>query len=356
MKRFLAVLLLISIMLCNIGCVTKNIYDNENTPSDTTQTPEDLTSITGTPVPDSNEQDTIQSESLTGSANFRFVVLADSRGLDHGVNTDVVEKILGEIKQLSPQPEFAIMPGDLTDGSKTYSGIKSQLAYFKDIITQYYPISFFYPGIGNHEMRAGKNGEKAFAETFSEFKATFLKDYNRTSYYFDVGNTRLFMLNSDHTGEMHEITGKQLDWLKSSIDKNKRTFFFFHEPAYPTGAEAGNSLDKHPAARDIFWKVADTSSGAIVFCGHEHNYSRRLIDSSFNEKVGGKSFQFKNKVFQVISGGFGAPLYKQYTSKKNMIIPPVPQYHYTIVDITDGAVNIQAVDIDGNIIDTFQIK
>ncbi len=357
MKRYLIALLLITMVAGSRSCSIKNNRNNGSGIPEATPVPTIQPAQTEAPVQNDVKEDTIQSESLVSDEKVRFVVLADSRGLDHGVNSEIVRKILGEVKQLSPQPEFAIMPGDLTDGSKTYEGVKSQLSYFKELITEYYPIEFYYPGIGNHEMRAGKNGEKAFLETFSEFDAQFLKGYHRTGYYFDVGDARLFMLNSDHTGELHKITGKQLDWVKANIDSKKsRNFFFLHEPPYPTGAEEGNSLDKHREARDIFWKFADTTTGAIVFCGHEHNYSRRLIDKSFNEKIGKKSYRFSNQVYQIISGGFGAPLYPQYTNKKNIVIPPAPRYHFTIVDMDRSGVNIQAVDIDGNIIDTFQVK
>ena len=358
MKRRLAFLLLTAVLMMNIiGCVSKNISENKNISPNIMQPTSIQPSVTNSPIQNTTEQRPDNSESITPKENIRFIVLADSRGIDNGVNSEIVKKILNEVKMLSPQPEFAIMPGDLTDGSKSYSEIKSQLGYFKEIVTQFYPVLFFYPGIGNHEMRAGENGEKAFSETFSEFSANFLEGYNKTSYYFDVGDIRLFMLNSNHPGEKHKITGEQLDWLKANIDQDKKyNIFLLHEPPYPTGAEEGNSLDAYPVSRDAFWEVVDDTTNPIVICGHEHNYSRRLVDNSFNEKISGKNFEFNKGVFQIITGGFGAPLYTQYSSKKNIVIPPVPQYHYTIVDINDSGVSIQAVNIDGKIIDSFQVK
>jgi hypothetical protein len=358
MKRRLAFLLFSAVlMLSNIGCSSKNISENKNITPNVTQPPVATPSVTYSPILNPTEQPTNVPENITQKENLRFIVLADSRGSDHGVNSEIVKKILKEVKQLSPQPEFAIMPGDLTDGSKSYLEIKSQLDYFKQIITQFYPVLFFYPGIGNHEMRAGENGEKAFSETFSEFSANFLEGYNKTTYYFDAGDVRLFMLNSDHPGEMHKITGEQLDWLNLNIDQDKKyNIFLLHEPPYPTGAEAGNSLDRYPESRDAFWKLIDDTKNPIVFCGHEHNYSRRLVDSSFNEKVGSKNFEFSKGVYQIITGGFGAPRYTEYSLTKNMVIPPVPQYHFTVVDINDNGVSTQAINIDGEIIDSFQVK
>ena len=348
-RRVAFLLLSAALLLSNIGCLSTQYQKNNNGKQPPIMQPP--------AVKKPATQAQASSSGTTSKNTLRFIVLADSRGSDNGVNSAVVKKILQKIKQLSPQPEFAIMPGDLTDGSNNYSGSKAQLSYFKKIVTQFYPVKFFYPGIGNHEMRAGQNGEKAFSDTFSEFSAKFLNGYNKTSYYFDAGDTRLFMLNSDHPGEMHRIMGKQLDWVKSNIDQSKKhNIFLLHEPPYPAGAEAGNSLDKYPLSRDTFWKVVDNSNNPIVFCGHEHNYSRRLIDKSFNEKVGGTGFVFNKQVFQIITGGFGAPLYTQYTSKKNIVVPPVPEYHFSIVDIDNIGVKIQAVNVNGKIIDSFKIK
>lgn len=348
-RRFIIVLIAVALLLGIAGCSSAE-YPRENSSSQgSTRNETQYTSQnTTTQTPESSEVPS-QKKSL------RFVVIADSRGSDKGVNSTVMKKILEEMKKLSPQPEFAIMPGDLIDGSTNYSGTKAQLDYFKQIVTQFYPVQFFYPGFGNHEMRAGKDGEKAFSEVFTDFKANFLAGYNRTAYYFDTGDTRLFMLNSDHPDEMHKITGNQLEWLKSNIDPSqKHNIFLMHEPPYPTGAEAGYSLDKYPSSRDAFWKVVDDSNGSIVFCGHEHNYSRRLVDKSFNEKINGTSFDFNKQINQVITGGFGAPLYTKYTNKKNMAVPPIPQYHFTVVDIGDNGIKVQAISIEGKIIDSFQ--
>ncbi len=358
MKKLIAFLLLSAVLMSSmIGCASKNNNDNENTSPLVTQPPTIQPSVTGAQIQSDTEQQPNNTESMSVKENLRFVVLADSRGSDYGVNSEIVKRILSEIKLLTPQPEFAIMPGDLIGGSKSYEETKSQLDYFKEIITQFYPVLFFYPGIGNHEMKAGENGEKAFSETFSEFNAEFLEGYNKTSYYFDVGDTRLFMLNSNHPRENHKITGEQLDWLKSSIDQDKKYhIFLFHEPSYPTGAQAGYSLDKYPSSRNALWEVIDNASNSIVICGHEHNYSRRLIDRSFNAEIDGNNYEYNNEVFQIITGGFGAPLYKEYTSKKNTIIPPIPEYHFIIVDINDSGVSMQAINIDGEIIDSFQVE
>ena len=49
-------------------------------------------------------------------SSLHFVVMADCRGTAEGaINTETVRKTLAEIKKLSPQPSFALMPGDLAN-------------------------------------------------------------------------------------------------------------------------------------------------------------------------------------------------------------------------------------------------
>lgn len=285
---------------------------------------------------------------------FRFAVMADCRGDDGGINSATIAKTLEEIKKISPQPSFAVIPGDLVLGADSLSEEKAQLQYFKNTVTKFYPAEFFYPGFGNHEGTAGLKGEQAFEEVFPEIKANFLDGYHHTVYYFDKANTRFYMLNSDHPGENHMISDTQLNWIKTNSDAGKANeIYFFHEPAYPTGAHLGSSLDSNKLQRDKLWQVVDSSSNPIVFCGHEHNYSRRHINSDFDETVSGQTFRFEKSVSQITVGTFGAPVYSQYKDKKNVDVPPIPKYHYAIVDINQSKIHVTVYDLDGNIIDQF---
>lgn len=287
--------------------------------------------------------------------SLRFVVMADSRGSNGGINTDAIKRTFESIKKTTPQPLFAVMPGDLVEGADSYSQEKSQLQDFKDKITKYYPISFFYPGFGNHEATASESGEQAFEMVFSEFKANFLEGYHKTVYYFDSGNARFYMLNSNHPAEEHIISNKQLNWIEANKDPGKKeNFYFFHEPAFPTGAHVGSSLDVNKLQRDSFWEIIDHSENPMVFCGHEHNYSRRHIDSDFGETINNQVFKFTKQIFQVTTGSFGAPVYTSYIDKKNVDVPPIPEYHYAIVDVNEGKIKVNVYNLNGKVIDSFE--
>jgi hypothetical protein len=283
----------------------------------------------------------------------RFVVLADSRGTDTGINSVVIRKTLSAIKGLSSQPEFAIIPGDLVNGSKDKNLFREQLVYFKKIITEYYPISFFYMGLGNHEVVCD-DGEKIFKEFFGGKKVTFLKRYNETVYCMDLGHTLLFMLNTDHPDEIHTVSEKQLSWVQRHIDRSKKhTIFFMHEPSYPTGYHIGGSQDSDPYRRNELWNLIDTVNGPMVFCGHEHFYSRRHIDKFYNEIVKGKKYSYEKSVFQVTIGGFGGPLTDHFDNKTGVDIPPIGHYHFAVVDAAPDSVRVTVFNPEGEILDRF---
>jgi hypothetical protein len=146
----------------------------------------------------------------------------------------------------------------------------------------------------------------------------------------------------------------QLSWIRKNINSNsKHNFFFVHEPAFPTGPHIGSSLDAYPLQRDKLWQVIDGSNSPLVFCGHEHFYTRRHINSDFNESIQGADFKFTKNIYQVTVGSCGAPLYKDYRSKKNVDVPPISQYHFSVVDIIDNVVKTTVINIDGKIIDLF---
>lgn len=287
---------------------------------------------------------------------FRFVVLADSRGNDTGINTSVIKQILARIKGLQPQPDFAVIPGDLVVGHKKTHVLRTQLHYFKRTITQFYPIQFYHVGIGNHEVQQNPEGEVVFMEVFPERKMNYFPHYHKTVYFFDHGPARFFMLNTDHPGEEHTIAQKQLDWVRKNINpQNKFNVFFMHQPSYPTGYNIGNSLDIDSYLRNIFWDFVDSLNGAIVFNGHEHFYSRRHIDRDYNEIVDGKEFTYEKKVYQVTIGGFGGPLTSNFESKAGVDVPPIGQYHFAVVDVDENTLTVSVYDLEGKILDSFSL-
>ncbi|MGE5549876.1 MAG: metallophosphoesterase [Bacteroidota bacterium] len=305
------------------------------------------------------------------SGGLRFVVSSDPQGTDSGYlnGTDDgtagprMVKILNEIKKLDPQPEFMLIAGDLVSGphdsGRPITDVVPQYAAFRKHVTSVYPIEFFYPAIGNHQVKGKFEGEDLFGKAFPEFKAEgFTEEYGRTVYYFDRGDTRFFVLNTNHPGEEHRIADEQFKWLEKNIGPEKKHhIFIMHEPPYGTWHNCQvnpnqnpDTLDRYPAERDRFWNLIDKSNGPMVFVGHEHIYSRRHIDGNFSAN----GFNFAQTVYQITVGGFGGGTNGGAQDKRQVDVLPIGVWHFTVVDIKDDTIRVQAIDINGKVIDEFE--
>lgn len=279
--------------------------------------------------------------------NFRFVVMGDSRGAESGINETTLRTLLKKVKKSSPQPTFILFSGDQVYGGPN---VGTELAKWKAVVDDYYSIKRYYPSLGNHE-----NDETIFSKAFKTLPNNQLPGYQRTAYYFNYGNARFIVLNSnrkDANGK-YIISSSQRNWLESLLKNSSKThnFVMFHVPAYPIGAHLGASLDGNPAERDALWDIIDKYNVTAIFVGHEHNYNRRLVDSSFNDN----GYTFTNKIYQLTLGGAGAPLNSSAKNMKGVVVGPKAVYHYMIVDIAGSLASFKIYDINNNKIDSFSV-
>lgn len=287
---------------------------------------------------------------------MRFVVIGDSKGKQHGINENVLTRILRRTCKLNPKPDFIVMCGDSVAGSMEEAILRDQLKRLRSLIEKYHPGLHLMPVAGNHEvntMSLDDRYEKILSQVYSDFIPDgCLKDYNNTVYYKDFGDTRLIVLNAFHPGAVHRIDKVQLNWLEKTASEDKKNkIAFVHSPAFPTGSHLGRCLDTYPEERDTFWQVIDKCHVDIVISGHEHNYSRRIINSSLYE---GKN-NFKRNTYQIITGGGGEKLRDKYLSKEGVIVPPVGVYHFLVADILPDCIKISAVSSEGKSIDKFKV-
>lgn len=291
------------------------------------------------------------------SNNLRIVVMSDSQGHDDGINETKLRALLEAIKNLDIQPKYIVLTGDFVVGSKIITTLQSQLENFKKVFSYYYPIEMLLPVAGNHDL--GRHSEDdcreiLFSKVFSEYAGTnFLNGYNRTVYYIDTGNSRLIVLNAFHYNESNEITGEQLDWFKkAAADTNLHKIVFVHSPPFPTGAHVNKPLNKYPYEQYKFWSIIDENDISLVICGHEHNYSRRLIDKRFDRGC----FKFSRGIYQIVTGGAGGTLKESFRDTKNVIIPPKPVNHFVVLDISDALIAVTVFSINGEVMDRFELK
>lgn len=288
---------------------------------------------------------------------MRFIIFGDSKGKEKGINKKVLTKILRELKKQDIKPDHIIHLGDSVAGSKDTEIFKLQLDELHKVLNCYFPSNIFLPTVGNHEVNnypVDSTHEEIFENYYGDLKVSgYLEGYHKTVYYKDFPNVRCIFLNSFHYGEIHKITGKQLEWLKQIANEDvKFKIVFVHSPAYPTGAHLKTCLDSNTECRDEFWRVIDESNITLVVSSHEHNYSRRIIKADSPNIYG----TYLNNITQIITGGAGEKLKGKYKDKSGVIVSPKDVYHYVILDIEDCGIKAKAISIKGKVLDEFKIE
>lgn len=279
---------------------------------------------------------------------MRFLIFSDCKGKNNGINKDILEKLLKESCKLIPKPNCIVLGGDNIAGSKIEPELVYQFQNLRNLINKYYSKTPLIPVIGNHEVNNEPKDdkyEKIFSRIYDDMLPnTCLEDYNNTVFYVDYEDVRLIVLNSFHFNEIHKITERQLSWFEKAASADvKNKFVFLHSPAFPTGAHYGHCLDLYPGERDAFWNIVQNSNIDIVFSGHEHNYSRRVIES---EKC----------LYQIITGGSGEKLRDKFKDKKGVIVAPIAIYHFVIVDVVENGIEVSAISCKGKLLDKFKIE
>ena len=129
--------------------------------------------------------------------------------------------------------------GDLCQDRGTEEEYAAVKEFFSKLKKPHYPV------VGNHDYYyatslgpGGKRIKAAPAEReakLSKFRETF--GLQTVFYSREVGRYVLVFLSTDHlAGELTEMSERQMDWLRSELQKNnkKPTIIFFHAPLQGT--------------------------------------------------------------------------------------------------------------------------
>lgn len=268
--------------------------------------------------------------SNTYSAPFNFIVMADSRGSNNGVNDAVLSRIVDLV--LLEYAEFLLFPGDLVTGDSMDSTLTSQLYHWRDVMEPIYASDMYgeklYAGPGNHEIRHS-GSEAVWQSVFSDLPFNGPTGEIYMTYSFDYQNSHFIMLNTDRAGLSHTIN---YDWLADDLASTsaEHIFVFGHEPAFPVGPHLRSSLDVYPVQRNAFWQLLSDYNVEIYFAGHEHLYNHIEVDG----------------VHQVITGTCGAPIYSGSGGEF---------YHYALVSVDESDLFLDIIDDSGTMRDSIDL-
>ncbi len=334
---------------------------------------------------------------------FRFVVASDCRGAYGGAESDVEGVNRGVLKTLlnlaySREADFVLFPGDLVGGSSSDPlEMERQFRSFKRAAGPVGSRIPIYEGMGNHDQsgfwiaggssrdflprRGDESGEVLFARQFVNPEngpapaGPEFPPYSETVYSFDWGSAHFVMLNSNYfqkgSGEkaaelrgrlQGEMRVEQLDWLESDLEAarqrgQKLLFVFAHEPAFPNGGHVEDGMwwnGQKPeilAIRQRFWKILCAHQVTAAFFGHEHNYSRTLIDKEVHA-------EFDFPVWQIVTGGGGAPYYNRDESVPwaHAVKAFYPLSHICLLEVSGAEVWLTVLSEQGTTIERVNLS
>ncbi|MDI6704522.1 MAG: fibronectin type III domain-containing protein [bacterium] len=260
--------------------------------------------------------------------SFKFCVFADSQGDSGNVHYERYKRIVELID--NERPDLVICAGDIIRGSPRQEQWEWDEFFSASTFLKY---SLFMPVMGNHE----RPDPSFFHNQFS---------LPERWYSFDYGNAHFIGISY--------LSRETADWLKEDLANTTKQwkFVYIHEPAFTVCPE------KHPNLKIRSWLGPhfDQYKVDMVFCGHAHNYER-----SYPIQHRGPEFVIKDSyndgVCYVVSGGAGGTLYDSgIPSESSGIKVAINKHHFICININGKTLDFKAIDIDGNIIDSFTIS
>ena len=255
----------------------------------------------------------------TGRANFRFVVFGDTR-TRHDLHQRVVTAIAGT------NPDFVVHTGDLvSDGYDT-----SLWPLFFTIERELLRKTVFFPVLGNHERN-----NRRFHEFF---------DVASPYYAFNWGSAHFIILDSDVANvstssvAREAFWNEQIRWFEDDLAKSQKADFRFvvmHHPPYTAYQKASHMSPEALSLVPLFEKYHVSA----VLAGHDHNYQHHL----------------KNGIHYIVTGGGGAPLAPVDQPIPGMTLKVESIEHYLPVQVEGDRAHIQAIALDGRVIDTIEL-
>jgi len=268
-----------------------------------------------------------------GEQPFDFIVLGDTRSR-HDIHRRIVERITAET------PDLVFNTGDLVSDGRDISGWETFFDINRDLMRSV-P---YYPVLGNHEKDS-----RFYFDFFTLPGNERHYSFNRGPAHFvalDIDGPEIPETNQAITKEQQErfdryleqYFERQLAWLQEDLAGHqdaKYVFVFFHNPLYSVRS---SRVEGAKELRAKFGTIFQDQHVTAVFSGHDHYY-HRAVD-------GGVQF--------VVTGGGGAPLYDTDAPQPETVKFAKVE-HYVRVDVGPDAAKARVIDIDGTVIDEFEM-
>ena len=316
--------------------------------------------------------------------------MGDSRSNDLSsyINTAVLGSANQSISALNPPADFVIFLGDdsvLGDADfngTNYFTYQDWYNFMRTPPTGLPAQTPIYLVIGNHELYQASLGDTVSSYTSQTGYQTFMAQntmfspttfmpnttshpgYENLDYSFTSSDGKsLFVVldafyvpSSPSTpySDPGSLDYNQLTYLNNTLSSSTAStkFVITHNPTFSPNYE--NYETAVSPSMGQYWQILDNNNVTAAFSGHDHLYSRVMVDSSFTSGSSDPNpgLNFKNTIPQIIAGSVGAPLTGTVTNEASTIYAPASWnvknlYNYSVIDVhnsdTDSGVSTVTV-------------
>jgi len=253
-----------------------------------------------------------------------FYAYGDTRSYpsDHD---DVAQCLRTKLNNFPESQTFILSSGDLVSNgnnetdwdeqffSPNYDNIQYMLGNLPYVAT-----------VGNHEGSGALFG-KYFPYSMYESSSAYY-------YSFDYANVHIVVIDQYIN---YSSGSAQYNWLVNDLSTSTKPwkFIMLHEPGWSAGGHS-NNYD----VQNIIQPLCETYNVQFVISGHNHYYSRAVV----------------NGVNHVTTGGGGAPLYSPNASASN-IVTVDESHHYCKIDINNNMLTFTAIRDNCSVIESFNV-
>jgi hypothetical protein len=235
---------------------------------------------------------------------------------------------------------MAIHTGDLAYPYGSFS--QYELMYFSVNAAKMSNLPLF-PTPGNHDYLG--DGGAAYLASHSPPDCDVPDDDTGRYYSYNWGDAHFVSLDSNLLP--YDAADRMIDWLQRDLAQTRKFWkiVYFHHPPYPTGHHRNDPFSA--IARERLVPILESAGVQLVIGGHEHGFERThpLCDGS--AVTSGPSTTY------VITGGGGASL--QDLGYLPQTATSLALHHYMRFDVDGTRLSARAIDVDGNVIDRFQL-
>jgi len=255
---------------------------------------------------------------------FRFVAYGDSQN-----HPEIHSKLIPMIAARSPS--FVLHAGDAVERGGEEERWQTE---FFDVVR---PLIFYIPyyiSIGNHEANS------QYFYKYVSYPYPEGDEQHESYYWFKYG--AVFVIVIDSNKYYFGTEDPQHRWVINTLKRPEAVWAglriaLFHEAAYTDGWGTCN-YDGNLQVRSSLLPVLEKGGVDLIINGHTHGYERGFLNGVYHMIVGGGGGDLDHKCNDF-----------EFIQKTNYV------HHFISADVLCDKVHIEAVDIDGNVFDSFDI-